>query len=252
MPMYNGQREQVIKGRQADPIRKTVGAGVTEELEKVYGKYFYVPFDIPVIKANDHERFVDWYFNNSATASKKKANIANSNGIYNNHFKTINAREADEVWTSHVVNVFSEFPELKDQLMEFFPLTDTGLWRMWSSTAKILNHRDDDSLVDCPMAMRVKLYDENPTETLWLREDEEPWNIIRLPDLKDTNSFAWNNVRTYHGSEYDPQYKKILWILTLDNNLNVNKYIDLMDRSIDKYKNLVIADHRPREYYYDL
>ena len=142
--------------------------------------------------------------------------------------------------------------ELKDQLMEFFPLTDTGLWRMWSSTAKILNHRDDDSLVDCPMAMRVKLYDENLTETLWLREDEEPWNIIRLPDLKDTNSFAWNNVRTYHGSEYDPQYKKILWILTLDNNLNVNKYIDLMDRSIDKYKNLVIADHRPREYYYDL
>jgi len=250
--MYEGQRERVIAGRSADPIRKTIGSLVAEGLEKSYGKYFYVPFDIPCIKADDHEKFVDWYFNNSAVATKKRANIANPDGVYNSHFKTINAQEVDEVWTNHVVDVFGTFPELKDQLMEYFPLTTPGLWRMWSSTDKILNHRDDDSLVDCPMAMRIKLYDENPRETLWIREDEAPWKTMHFPDLNDTNSFAWNNVRTYHGSEYDPKYKKILWILTLDTNLNVNKYIDLMDRSIDKYKNLVMVDHRPREYYYDL
>ena len=44
----------------------------------------------------------------------------------------------------------------------------------------------------------------------------------------------------------------ILWLITIDNNLNVNKYIDLMDRSIAKYNDAVMVDHRPRNYYYDL
>jgi hypothetical protein len=252
--MYPGQREKVSSGRLVDPIRKTIGSGQAEELEQAYGKYHYVPFDLPIIQANDQGKFVQWYFDISAPAVKKTHNLANPDGVGNNHFRTLNSDSADnEVWTKkYAPEIFKEFPELKEQILEYFPITKLNLWRMWSSTAEILNHRDDDSLIDCPAAIRVKLYEENPQETLWIREDDEPWNKFVLPTLTDTNSFAWNNLRVYHGSNYNPEYKKILWIITLDDNLNCNKYVDLMDRSISKYKNLIIADHRPREYYYDL
>jgi len=256
MAMAEGQREKVISGRLKDPIRKTCGASITEELEKAYSKYWYVPFDIPIIKANDHEYFVNWYFANSGIAVKQKTNLANPYNwsLTNNHFRTINSDAVNnEIWSkTYISETFVKFPELKEQVLEYFPITSLNLWRMWSSTARILNHRDDDALVDFPCAMRVKLYDENPTETLWLREDDEPYNNFILPELKETNSFAWNNVRTYHGSNYDPEYKKILWLITVDSNLNTNKYIDLMDRSINKYTDKVMIDHRPREYYYDL
>ena len=252
--MYEGQREKVSLGRLEDSIMKTIGPSVANDLEHAYGKYWYVPFDVPVIKANDHEHFVDWYFKNSGVAVKQRPNLANPDGVYNSHFRTINSDSTNsEVWTkTFVEETFELFPELKEQLLEYFPITHISLWRMWSSTAEIFNHRDDDALIDIPCAMRVKLYDENPSETLWIREDDEPYKKYSLPTLKDTNSFAWNNVRVYHGSSYDPAYKKILWLITIDNNLNVNKYIDLMERSISKYKDLVITDHRPREYYYDL
>lgn len=252
--MYTGQREKVSSGRQTDPIMKTNSYSIIDDLESAYGKYWYVPFDIPVILAKDHEYFVDWYFKKSGTAVKQRPNLANPDGVYNSHFRTINSDNVNsEVWTKNFVEeTFELFPELKEQVLEYFPITQLRHWRMWSSTAAILNHRDDDALIDMPGAMRVKLYDENPSETLWIREDDEPYNQYLLPTLKDTNSFAWNNVRVYHGSNYNPAYKKILWLITIDINLNVNKYIDLMDRSINKYKDLVITDHRPRTYYYDL
>ena len=252
--MYPGQRERVSSGRLIDPIRKTIGSAQADELERAYGKYYYVPFDLPIIQATDPGKFTQWYFDNSGQAVKKKPNLANPDGVNNNHFRTVNSDNMDnEVWSKiYAPEIFKEFPELKEQILEYFPITKLSLWRMWSSTAEILNHRDDDSLIDSPAAIRVKLYDENPQETLWIREDDEPWHKHMLPTLTDTNSFAWNNLRVYHGSNYDSRYKKILWIVNLDDNLNCNKYIDLMDRSISKYKNLVMTDHRPREYYYDL
>ena len=252
--MYEGQRERVNSGRLQEPIIKNIGLSVATDLENSYGKYWYVPFDIPIIKAHDHEYFVGWYFKNSGVAVKQKPNLANPNGVYNGHFRTINGDNVNnEIWTKTFVgDTFNRFPELKEQVLEYFPITHISQWRMWSSTDKILNHRDDDPLIDIPCAMRVKLYDENPGETLWIREDDEPYDKYSLPMLPDTNSFAWNNVRVYHGSNYDPAYKKILWLITINNNLNVNKYIDLMDRSISKYKDLVMVDHRPREYYYNL
>jgi hypothetical protein len=252
--MYEGQRQRVIRARSCDPITNTIGPSLLNELENTYGKYWYVPFDIPIIKTNDTEHFVSWWFSRSRTAVKQKPNIANPGGIYNSHFKSINSDDIDnEVWTKNFVKeTFDLFPELREQVEEYFPINYLGTWRMWSSTAEILNHRDDDSLVDFPCAMRIKLYDENPVETLWIREDDVPYEKYYLPALTDTNSFAWNNLRTYHGSSYNPLFKKILWLITIDNNLNVNKYIDLMDRSISKYNQLIMTDHRPREYYYDL
>lgn len=253
--------DRITSLRNKDPIMNS-NKSVVLELEKAYGKYLFVPFDIPLIKPKDEEAFVSWYKRKSLRSVKNMPNISNPQGIGNNHFFTINgSANADEIWSQNVVDdTFILFPELKEQLLEFFPITYLGRWRMWSSTEKIKIHRDDDSMVDCPMSLRVKLYDSNPAETLWIRKENAIETGDAIPSAgphvfiktrPETNSFAWNNLRTFHGSEYASFYK-ILWIITCDTNLHINRYVDIMDRSISKYNESLIIDSDPREIYYNV
>jgi hypothetical protein len=59
---------------------------------------------------------------------------------------------------------------------------------------------------------------------------------------KDTNSWVWNNLRLKHSSVKMTGYEKILMIMYSNYNLNMNKFIDLLDRSISKYKENIIID----------
>lgn len=253
------QFDHITKLRKLDPVfTYHFGAKVVNELEEAYGKYLHVPLDMPIIKPNDLEAFISWYNFNSKRAVKQVPNTANPDGVGNSHFRSIDGIPINgQIWTQNSrLDIWDVFPELREQIYEYFPITDLQNWRMWSSTMEIFEHRDDDPMVDFPIAWRVKLYDENPDETLFITLDEgqptcDPRGtklINRLPP--DTNSWAWNNVRTYHGSSHNLKYYKILWIISSDNKMNLNKYIDLMDRSISKYKDYVYIDERPYTNYY--
>jgi hypothetical protein len=123
-------------------------------------------------------------------------------------------------------------------------------WNMWSSAKSIPPHRDYTSLIDVPHAMRIKIYDENPSETLKLkidplRQHDNPFEFISVPE--DTNSFGWNNLRTKHKSIFNPPHRKILfiWRDILHNEKQVTQIADLFDRSIAKYKQQVMIDDNP-------
>jgi hypothetical protein len=47
-------------------------------LEKKYGKYLYVPLDIPMIKLTDHEKFTSYFFENAKMSSKLRADASTS------------------------------------------------------------------------------------------------------------------------------------------------------------------------------
>jgi hypothetical protein len=96
-------------------------------------------------------------------------------------------------------------------------------------------------MIDMPLAMRIKLFDSNPTETLSLLTDpikEHNNTYVTLPRVEDSNSYAWNNLRTKHASTWRPNARKILfiWRDKLANAQQVNQYVDLLDRSIAKYQ----------------
>lgn len=259
--MFMGhQFEHITQKRKIDPIFRKLGAKVINELEEAYGKYIHIPFDIPIIKPNDMQKFVDWYDQNSMRAVKQYSNTANEAGVGNNHFRTVDGIIIPgQIWTQNSrLDIWDVFPELKEQILEYLPILELRNWRMWSSTMEIYEHRDDDPMVDFPLAWRCKLYDENPKETLYITKDigHLPHNgsdnikyTNWLPE--DSNTWAWNNVRTFHGSKHDAEHTKILWLISSDNGLNVNKYIDLMDRSIAKYKDNLIVDQEPYSTYYD-
>ena len=86
---------------------------------------------------------------------------------------------------------------------------------------------------------RIKLFDNNPFETLKLHlspMDKQEVETYRFKVPADTNSWVWNNLRTKHGSFYDPSKRKILLILSTF-NIDWKKYDSLLERSVSKFEN---------------
>ena len=124
------------------------------------------------------------------------------------------------------------------------PFKEIWRIRLFSSTKAVPIHRDHSKFIDFPGAFRIMLHDTNPTSTLNLIDSpfKKPTKNFILPRLDDTNSFAWNNLRTKHGSLFNKNYTKILAVLDYG-EIDVGKYISLMDRSISKYRDYVMLSN---------
>ena len=199
-------------------------------------------------------KFVDFYYDNAKAAIKIKDDIATSNikkEARYSPYLTVTSFDTTpaSIWTANYVKeIFTEFPELFEQIHDYFPfLPKNFMWQMWSSTKNVVLHRDMKTMLDMPLRLRIKIFDDNPEETLHLRlspVDKPMQELLKLPVPKDTNSFAWNNLRTRHISFHTSPYKKILLISFANyTGTALNQYVDLLDRSIAKYKdNLLIDD----------
>lgn len=217
------------------------------ELEQTYGKYLFVPYDLPKIQINDLEKFLIFFFRNGKHAGKQVEDLSSSTfNATRSTYLTIDSKVDSwtPVWTRNIVeSVYTEFPELFEQIHDLMPwVGDKDFrWNMWSSANKVPPHRDHTSMIDMPLAMRIKLFDSNPTETLSLLTDpikEHNNTYVTLPRTEDSNSYAWNNLRTKHSSTWRPNARKILfiWRDKLANAQQINQYVDLLDRSIAKYQ----------------
>ncbi|CAB4241530.1 hypothetical protein UFOVP71_68 [uncultured Caudovirales phage] len=238
---------------------------VYTELEKAYGKYLFMPFAVPTILPADLEKFVHFFYKHAKHAGKDKEDL--STGTFKPTRKTYRTIDSHSpgwtpVWSLNTVaDVYTEFPELFEQIHDYMPwVGDKDFrWNMWSSANDVPAHRDHTSMVDLPSAMRIKLYDTNPEETLSLLTDpikEHTNQYVPLPTLTDTNSFTWNNLRTKHKSFKQQGGDKILfiWREKLITPLQVNQFVDLLDRSIEKYKdtNQIWVDTNPATDYLNL
>ena len=208
-------------------------------LEKKFGEYIYLPFDVEPIRPNDPTRFAAWYREHSKPISKIRADVAGSPYSGANNFRSINSQDQhDLIWeTNRRDDIFTVFPELKTG-MEQLPFKKPGEFSMWSSMRPVMLHRDQGAWEDLPASFRIMLYDENPRETLFLRERPAKTyqNILPILPLRrtDSNVFGWSNLRTAHGSTWNPAYFKVLLIFTAL-WLDLDKFEDLLERSVAKY-----------------
>ena len=229
------------------------------DFEKTYGKYLFVPFDIPVIKPNDMEKFVRFYFTNAKMVSKVISDLLSTdfNAGDKSPYLSITsvAEDNSDVWAPNKVPaIYTEFPEIFEQIHEYMPFVTNRdfKWTMWSSNWDVPEHRDYGSMIDAPVGVRIKLFDTNPYETLSLKQDpldfHKEYDWYSLPIPPDTNSFAWNNLRQKHKSVFVRGNRKILMIFSAKDlhkmitGPNLNHYVDLLDRSIAKYKNSTVVD----------
>jgi hypothetical protein len=238
---------------------------VYTELEKTYGKYLYIPFAIPTILPADLEKFVTFFYKHAKHAGKQKEDLSSGKFPANSRsYRTIDSHSPEwtPVWTLNTVaDIYTEFSELFEQIHDYMPwVGDKDFrWNMWSSAKDVPAHRDHTSMVDLPSSMRIKLYDTNASETLSLLTDPiraHNNNFVPLPTLTDTNSFTWNNLRTKHKSFKQEGGDKILfiWREKLITSQQVNQFVDLLDKSIAKYKDtdLIWIDSNPVTDYLNL
>ena len=224
------------------------------EVER-WKNYCYTPLDIPKI---ENFELVNWFFENSKPTFKLKEDIANKStgipvfnaidifptGIIDNmEFWKINNRP----------DFLIKFKNIQDQILEYFPVKEITQMRMWSSNMNVMWHRDHTRFTDNPNSFRIMLYDENPEQTLGIVKSLPDSNLrlsdkFMLPRLEETNSFAWNNLRTKHGSAYSPAYRKILIIIERY-NLDIDKYHNLMERSVNKFKDYLLMCDLPTSEY---
>lgn len=217
------------------------------ELEQTYGKYLFVPYDLPKIQVTDLQKFVDFFFRNGKHAGKQIQDL--SSGTFEATKSTYLSIDSSvdawtPVWTRNIVeSIYTEFPELFEQIHDLMPwVGDKNFrWNMWSSSNRVPPHRDHTSMIDMPLAMRIKLFDSNTKETLSLLTDpikKHDNTYVTLPRVEGSNSYAWNNLRTKHSSTWRPTARKILfiWRDRLTNASQINQYVDLLDRSIAKHQ----------------
>lgn len=253
MPRIIESKENLTRMREEESI-KYFGSLLYTELERAYGKYLLVPYDLPKILPYDMEKFVDFYFKHAKFSIKIKEDIAS--GFLGDRppgrtpYLSLDSCPSTDttIWEkNYVPEMYTEFPELFEQIHDYMPFLEKGfMWKMWSSVKDIIPHRDVRTMIDLPMRLRIKLYDDNPSETLSLelapidKPIVGPWPID-VPE--DTNSFAWNNLRTRHRSVFNQGHKKILFIAFSNyTGKGLNQYIDLLDRSISKYQDRLLID----------
>lgn len=217
------------------------------DLEKKFGKICFTPLDVPIIKARDSQKFVEWYFANSKLAIKQNKDIANE---YTGAPSFLSIDKMPEIhytsksiWTKNLINNFEDqWPDLWQQFYDYLPFDNIIGLSMWSSTRDIIPHRDPTLFLDLPLEFRILLHDVNPEENLFVKETLPNSDIDQLettypvPNNIDTNSFVWSNLRSQHTSVYNSKYKKIILIFHRTNIINWNRYEILLEKSYLKYR----------------
>jgi hypothetical protein len=205
-----------------------------ESLEAKFGKYLFIPLDVPSVDLG--QPFADWYAEHSKPVRKVMRDVAGD--VYEGGtptFRSIDVGEAPRmtIWERNVRDdVVTTFPQLQ-QVIDALPYDSPPPYSLWSSQHRVLPHRDQGCWFDFPCS-----FDNNTVPTLSIREVpatmEGRYRLKPLPRVRETHTFAWNNLRTTHQSFHVPGYLKILMIV-MPAPMNLEKYNDLLERSVHKY-----------------
>lgn len=239
-----------------------------------WGKYCYLPLDIPKFK---NSTLVDWFFHNAKPSIRSdietvkkfydsisdvevfenyyKANTKNLNNKNYSLYDSVDVvlessiESKYQMWTSNIRNEFLDlFDDFYKQILYYFPFKKLKSFRIWSSTNEFPLHRDiHENFVDFPNLFRIMLYDTNPKSTLYVNNvlpgEKNTNKNFYIHRLDETNSFAINNLRVKHGSNFDSSHKKIL--ILLDNyEIDNDRLDDLMQKSVTKYQDKCLVDLR--------
>lgn len=224
-------------------------------LEQKYGKYLYVPIDVPHIQANNTGDFLQYYNKhcqlvNGPTASKS------TDGRWTN----LRIKEGETSY--HQLN--EAFPELISLMKEHLPYVDNNQLEFFfvSSNCDILSHRDlGEWGFDAPTNLRVLFYDNNPEPNFYLIENREnkdrgdllptriPAQAFAVPRLAETNTFTWNNLRAEHGSVKSENYTKILGYYGFSNQVDWHRYNQLLERSINRFQSQCWLSERTLDWF---
>jgi hypothetical protein len=224
-------------------------------LEKKFGKICFTPLSVPKIQALDQEKFVEWYFETCKPSIKQNKDIATECTGASSFLSVDLLPEwydtKASIWSKNIVRDFAkQWPDLWEQFYEYLPFKEIIGFSIWSSTRDIIPHRDHSLFFDMPLEFRTMLHDPNPNVNLFISESlpnsniEHQENKVFLPNHLETNSFVWNNLRSWHGSKHYPEHKKIIMIFHWANKIDWTKYEKLIECSYEQYRDYSLTSDR--------
>jgi hypothetical protein len=214
----------------------------------------YLPLDIPKFEI-DKKEFLDWWDQEAIDVvriapdqvepwSKDEHPKGTSSSWYKSTYKALDIYNDDTYVNKNDpgipwANKFKSHPmfdRIIEQIRDTLPFEYIQKIYIWESTIDVVPHKDSDYFWDVPLQFRIMLNDDNDpmTEpTLYVADvDHKDINYIKLPE--DTNAFVWSNGSQIHGSDHHGKRKHLICI---NHTIDIKKYEELMDRSIEKYKN---------------
>jgi len=221
-------------------------------LEQKFGSTCFTPLDIPIIQ---DKAFFNWYFENAVPSVKQNKDVA-TGYTGGSSFLSIDLfpdryDSSKSIWSKNIRNDLENlWPNLWEQFYLHLPFEKIEGMSIWSSTKDIVPHRDQSVFVDIPLEFRIVM-DENPVDNFWVTEVlpntaiDTKLNTAVVSTKLDTNSFAWNNLRTQHHTKFYPDHKKLTFIFHWVNKINWKKYERLLERSLEKYQKNLLVSTRP-------
>lgn len=203
-----------------------------------------VPLDLPKFEPDSWADF--WrVWNEDAKIFKRHHPDANGNGQAEPGWKgfvwEITGNKDIPMFITTIKDYSDVFPKLRAQI-DALPFTTRRI-QFISNYRVIGEHRDGlyltkDTIVG-PTAPRIMFYDANTEPTFYYtkkRLDAKKY-YQTLPE--DTNSFAFDNDRTYHGAVYANRLKIMCSLVISD--IDLPAWTELLQRSAEKYQSYCIT-----------
>ncbi len=124
--------------------------------------------------------------------------MKNDNYLKGSTWKQNIVLEAPDMWQAYVDEMEAKLPWYQCEVVV-----------LWACIKPVYYHIDPAPLTPAPVAVRSLIYDNNPSPTFKLRNNETKEERY-VPYTKERNTFAFNNLKFFHGADYDPSHYKIL------------------------------------------
>jgi hypothetical protein len=217
-----------------------------------YRNIRWLPLDIPEIKFDNYNEFLEVWDRESidvvrtkpCTAEpweKDKHPLGKLSNWHVPQFKGLHfyTEDPDKFYETergifaHRYYSHPVFDPIIKQVKDYFPFHHIFHMYIWESVKEVYPHRDQTFFWNCPTEFRAMLHDENDKPTLYVSDVEHGDSHFVDTMGLDTNSFCWSNGSQIHGSDYLGKRKQILCI---NGFLSVSKLDNLLERSVNKYK----------------
>ncbi len=124
--------------------------------------------------------------------------MKNDNYLKGSTWKQNIVLEAPDMWQAYVDEMEAKLPWYQCEVVV-----------LWACIKPVYYHIDPAPLTPAPVAVRSLIYDNNPSPTFKLRHNETRQERY-VPYTKERNTFGFNNLKFFHGADYNPDHYKIL------------------------------------------
>ncbi len=195
----------------------------------------FAPLDFPQLVPDDWDVFWDIWERKSGPLVKRLVNteLSTVEPGTEGYWKGLDLwiTQYPTVWDAPAYDASKELPNFYKTIDSFSRKIRLYKLRLMQSTCDIKAHTDNN--VDNWNVRGLMHYTSDKSQWYFTKPNDDERHYINMP--KDTMWFAYNDGASWHGTDFDPNHKKILIQLYFVGDMS-----EVIQQSISKYKDYTI------------